>query len=47
MAHLIPLDEAEEVLAENLCDHAYVVPIRAAVTEVVEEANDVAGVGAG
>ena len=36
----MPLAEAEQVLAEDLEDHTDVRPVRALVTEVVEEGDD-------
>ena len=38
---LVPLDQPEQVLAEDLEDHADVRAVRALVSEVVEEGNDV------
>lgn len=38
---LVPLDEPEEVLAEDFEDHADVRAVRACVLEVVEEGDDV------
>ena len=38
---LMALDEPEQVLAEDLEDHADVRPVRAFVSEVVEEGDDV------
>lgn len=38
---LIPLDEAEQVLSQDLEDHADVRSVGTGVTEVVEELNDV------
>ena len=42
---LMPLDEAEEVLSEDLEDHADVGAVGALVPEVVEEGDDVGAAG--
>ena len=38
---LIPLDESEQVLSQDLEDHANVRSVGTGVTEVIEELNDV------
>lgn len=42
---LISLDQAQEVLAEHLEDHAHVRSVGTGVTEVVDEADDVTSSG--
>ena len=44
---LMTLDQAEEVLAEHLEHHAYVRAVRAFVSEMVEEGDDVRATGMG
>ena len=44
---LVPPDQAEEILAEDLEDHADVGAVGPAVAEVVEEADDMAAAGVG
>lgn len=46
-AALMALDEPEQVLAEDLEDHADVGAVRALVAEVVEEGDDVGAAGVG
>lgn len=40
-----PLDEAQEILAEDFEDHAYVSPVGALVLKRIEEADDVLATG--
>lgn len=45
-AHLITLDQTQQVFAQSLKNHADMIPIGSTMAEVVEEADDVAvGVG--
>lgn len=44
---LMALDEAQQILAEDLEDHADVSAVRALVSEVVEEGDDVGSAGVG
>ena len=41
-AHLITLDQTQQVFAEHLGDHADMITVGTTMAEVVEEANDVA-----
>ena len=42
---LVSLDQAEQVLAEHLEHHAYVRAVRAFVSEMVEEGDDMRATG--